>query len=260
MAPFIGIVLVISSYFLAEELSKNAGKYDVNKLEKDVVIILDILTKDKKTVAEFPIDLTKYVFLNTNGKIITAFARQQKTHICTTNDEKLIVGFSGNQVITIYSSEGVALNSLHLNYNQLPNTFDEKKAQSMMKVMEDIRKKSNPDLSEEALKLKIDKLMSIQRKYYELVPYKPYYYDIKIDSDNNVLVFKEGEENSFVHDLQVYSIEGKFLCESKLHLAKGWIHSKSKLLEFYNGYLYGLAQQSKGTSGKMRLIRMNLLD
>ena len=34
IAPFIAIMLVFSSYFLLQKLSENAGKYDVNKLEK----------------------------------------------------------------------------------------------------------------------------------------------------------------------------------------------------------------------------------
>ena len=33
ISPFIAIVLIVSSFFLSKELSRNAGKYDVNKLE-----------------------------------------------------------------------------------------------------------------------------------------------------------------------------------------------------------------------------------
>lgn len=227
------------------------------KRGKDFVLILNVSTGDEKKLGEYTI----YYAVPDSGQIgITGFGRTKRFFICKTKTGKLIAGFSGIPDIKVYDADGQELNSIHLNYKQLSNEFDEKLFRRDAAHIEKIMRKNIPDISEEKIKKNIEEFMSGRRKDFELNPLKPFFYDLWTDSDDNLLVLKVTEGNRFVHKFQVYSLEGEFVCESQLHLTKGWIHPKKELLTFHDGYLYGLVQKSEGTSGKMRLIRMKLLE
>lgn len=89
--------------------------------------------------------------------------------------------------------------------------------------------------------------------------YTPYYYQVMIDSDGNILVFIYTEKKG-LHRFQVYSPEGKYICETTLEPGnlEVRINKRLKTMTFYKGNLYGVFLTKDAPGKPFRLFKMKL--
>jgi len=86
----------------------------------------------------------------------------------------------------------------------------------------------------------------------------PYYYSLKVDSDDNILVFKYVEEKDHVFRVyRVYSKNGHFVSETTLNPGD-YENPKLSLLSFYNDDLYGIFQK-KGEENQIELLKVDIV-
>lgn len=103
-------------------------------------------------------------------------------------------------------------------------------------------------------------LRTYKRSNFKFPEYLPYYEDIKVDSDGNILVFyHKAGLNTKIFKFQVYSSQGDYLCDSSFDL----LDHKTEfgdLSDFYfhKSFLYGLIEMKDAEYYGLRLIRLKL--
>ena len=173
--------------------------------------------------------------------------RAPKVYIDRTLDGNLIVGNSKNPEISIYNSHGKSINKIDLNITPLKVEQD---------VKDDIYKRFKEFIIKHNAQDSLLKVIESPDFYYENMPY---YYAIKVDSDNNVLVFKyTGEKNHTFQVYHVYSDKGKFICETTLEPGNFEIPNL-RLLNFSKDNLYALLKLKGKDSNSIRLTKTNLI-
>jgi hypothetical protein len=161
----------------------------------------------------------------------------------------LVVGFSHQPEIAIYSPEGKEIKKFKLNIQ--PEEISQKVREEFYRGIEEAGKKY--DLPAETVVEKIEKSKSFFPKNM------PYYYGLEADSEGNILVFvfaEDGESLLF----QVYSPAGEFVCETRLEPGdyKVSFKSNSKKAVFHDGFLYALADKQSGSGPSLQLVKFRL--
>ena len=90
-------------------------------------------------------------------------------------------------------------------------------------------------------------------------PVTPLYYQMMVDSEDNLLVFIY-TTNKEQHVFQVYSLEGKYICNTVLNPGDYSLQLNPRLntMAYFNGDLYGLFQLKSNMDAPLRLIRVKL--
>jgi hypothetical protein len=162
-----------------------------------LVCIADFRTKKTNNIAEFKWEKRK--------SDIQAGTYYPSVFIEQLNGGDLLVGYSDNTQINIYSPEGKKTRSFNV-YLKRQKVTSAMKEEVMGMFEESVKK--HPFLRQ-----------SIKRiDESEIFPeYIPFYREIKTDPDDNILVFKhKGFERIKDYEFQVYSKEGKYICDSKI--------------------------------------------
>lgn len=168
-------------------------------------------------------------------------------------DGNIIVGFSNNPEISIFSPEGRKLKSFKLNIT--PIEIGEKEKQEFYESLKkSIQKHQLPETLLEQFKSKTDFFPK----------YAPLYYHLMVDSDGNILVFKypSGKQKSHRrYVFQVYSPQGTYVCETLLDPGKYnlYLNPRRKSLAFFNGALYAIVSLKESDGIPLRLIKVNLV-
>lgn len=220
-----------------------------NRKTKMHIAVVDIQTEKERPVIAFFEDREKeHISFKTKkrGMFECGYPqRAPKVHISRTLDGNLIVGNSKNHEILIYDIEGKLINKINLTYSPLKVGQEEK--DEVYQNFKEIIKKYNAS----------DSLLEVMKSpdfYYQ---YMPYYYGIKVDSDGNILVFKYTEDKNHVFRVyQVYSKEGKFICETTLDPGE-FDNPSLRLLTFSKGNLYALLKL-KDDGSSIRLVKAKL--
>jgi len=220
-----------------------------NRKTKMHIAIVDIQTEKEKPVIDFIKDRKKeHVSLKTDKWGRFAFGSPQrapKIFITSTQKGNLIVGNSKNPGILIYNILGEQINKINLTYSSIA-VEQEEKDKIYQKYKKIIKKYNGPDSLLEAIKS--------PDFYYQTMPY---YYGIKVDTENNILVFKHTKDKNHTFRVyQVYSKEGKFICETTLEPGE-FENPSLRLSSFSNGYLYALLKLKEDKSG-LRLVKAEL--
>ena len=220
-----------------------------NKKIKIHIAIVDIETEKEQPVIAFFKEIKKeHISFKTekSGWLGSSFGKRgSKVILNRSLDGNLIVGNSTDPEILVYDTDGKQLNKIKLTYSSQKVKQEDKDNvyQSFEKM---IKKYNAPDSLLEVIKS--------PDFYYQ---YMPYYYGIKVDSDDNILVFKYTEDKNHVFRVyQVYSKEGKFICETTLEPGE-FDNPNLRLLTFAKGNLYTLLKSKKDGSD-IRLVKAKL--
>jgi hypothetical protein len=214
------------------------------------VAVVDIHTEKERPVIAFIKDQQKeHLFFKTKKSGMVGWSSPQrapKIYINSTLDGNLIVGNSKKPEILIYDIEGKLLNIINLTYSPIEVGQEEKDGayQNLKQTLEKaIKKYGAPDSLLEVIKS--------PDFYYQNMPY---YYGIKVDSENNILVFKHSKDKSHSFRVyQVYSNEGKFVCETTLEPGE-FENPSLRLSAFSKGYLFALLKL-KDDKGGLKLVK-----
>ncbi|MGP8329718.1 MAG: hypothetical protein ACT6FF_05325 [Methanosarcinaceae archaeon] len=215
---------------------------------KNHVAVLDIETEKEIPVTHFMETYKNTTISYKFGKgsmMVSNSFRRFRVYIDKTPAGNLVVGYSENPDIVIYSPQGKEISRFQLNYPPILITQQEKDEYYQ-------RMDANDKLPDSALAV-------IKHPAY-FPKNKPYYYDLKVDSDGNILVFKNvKDENHIFQVYQAYSKEGHFICETTIE-PKLYQNPRTKLLTFHQGALFGLVKLRESHGSKFRLLKVNLLD
>ncbi len=192
----VDIVNVRSFILQCVALKNNKIAYVTHKEAGDfiryLVCIVDFRTKNTKLVADFKWKKRK--------SDIIAGTYYPSVFIEQVNGGDLLVGYSDNTEINIYSPEGEKIRSFNVDLKRQKVTSAMK--EEVMSIFDESVRK-HPFLK-----------YNIKRKDEgEIFPeYIPFYRKIKTDPDGNILVFKhKGFERIKDYEFKVYSKEGKYI-------------------------------------------------
>lgn len=135
--------------------------------------------------------LNKIFKFDSNGNLIKSFGKKGQGPgdfvsprcLSILDDKYLLVGFSDTPDISIYSIDGIKLSSFKIEFER-------------RKVTEDMKKRFIKMLAEEGPNEISNKKNFMKNLKPVIFPkYTPYYSEIKVDSDHNILVYKwKGEK------------------------------------------------------------------
>ncbi len=154
-----------------------------------------------------------------------------KVCISRTKNGNLLVGFSNNQKITIYSPDGKKIFSFNINIKQI-KVSTEMKEEFYKGVESNIEK----------VPMRVRNMVRKQHKKMrsmDIFPkYVPYYKSLIVDCDGNFIVFyNKGYFKAGSWRFQVYSPNGKYICDSKISSEKSEFKITTPLV-FHNDSLY----------------------
>jgi hypothetical protein len=196
------IAYIIHSY-------RGDGPSDRKRIES--VLIRDINTDQETKVAEFTFNMTS--ILVGPGSLGFGDATSGEFLIASSHEGNLIVGNSRFPSFDVFSPEGAKISTLQLNMEQIPVTkrlISEYKEYHINQFSQEspISKDQTQDMVKQLKKASWDHMFG---------EHLPLYREIIVDAEGYLLVFRRtdclGDCPIF---FQVYSPEGKFICETEL--------------------------------------------
>jgi len=200
-----------------------------NEVEYNIIYIKDIKTEQEKNIKIYN---NKKKKLKGQGAISLSIFKKQ-VYIDKIGKDNFLCGFSGITEISEYDKNGKRLSLFKLNYKKIKIGKDEKQA---------IFSYYKSDLK--------GYFLSVMKRMYKndtLFPeYKPYYRSLYIDSEKNILVFKNlkylynsKKKELYIVSFDVFTRDGKHIKEISFepNSREGEILSNEKLW-FKNGYIY----------------------
>ncbi|MGE0090638.1 MAG: hypothetical protein AB7S50_14290 [Bacteroidales bacterium] len=161
----------------------------------------------------------------------------------------LIIGVTNRKTIEEYSPEGKLIKSFELDFSPLPYPYE---------------------LKDEFIKTQEQKVTEGKFSKEDIAPIynenffpknMPYYYNILVDSDGNILVFKFVDED-VDHEFSVYSYNsnGKRIANTNLEVEgyKLGLHYRFEEIVFFNGKIIGLLNSSENINEPMTLVKFNI--
>jgi hypothetical protein len=215
-----------------------------------VIIIKDVKTGREKAVDERNRE-QKHTVLE-GGIRFVPVVESGEVIITQTKDGNLVVGLTTSPELKIYSPEGEFLQAFRLKMDPLPVTRDyiRKYKESIIRNWEE--QKFNKRMVEAVKKSSLDNLFD---------EYVPYYKEILVDSEGNILIFKYTDcFGDCLEIFQVYSPEGQYICD--VTIEKGiydfQIDRRFKNIVFTSQAIYGLFPLKDSEDFEMRLVRVNV--
>lgn len=131
-----------------------------------------------------------------------------KAIIARTSKGNLLVGASNSPEIKIYSEKGQLKKTFNLDFKPLPATTDYINKYRHYKLSRLRSSKSKAHMADILKKASFKNLFG---------DHLPYYYEILVDTEGNILVFKWQDcFEDCNHIFRVYTPEGKYVCETRL--------------------------------------------
>jgi len=188
------------------------------------------------------------------------YARAPKI-IRETPEGNLLVGFSHQNELSLFSPDGAKMRGIQLNITPLQigekvrKEYLDSALRSIPRSLEMIQKQGMAQLEPGSYEAQIRETISNPNFFPKSMPY---YYNFLVDSDGNILVFPYTETNG-IYRFRVYSPDGQYLCDSAIDPGeyKIWSNALSQNLVFHKGALYALVG-TPGQEGASRIIRVSL--
>jgi len=217
-----------------------------------------IIINNMNTGKEIQIDsyklTSRHILLETGGGIGTKFLGELYLH--QTGDGNLLVGVSNSKDVKIYSPEGKLLKTFRLRMQPVPVTDDyfEETINSMLKSLQTSQMPSEiyKRLEKNIKKTVLNDLFG---------EYLPYYRQVLVDSEGNILFFKwldcVGKANEV---FQVYSPEGEFICETILdeNIYAWELEPNFKTITFTDKGIFGIFKLDKEDDDHIRLVKVKV--
>ena len=180
--------------------SSGPGERKVTTSKVSNVFIKNIWTGEEINVASFTQEFMR--------SKLTPVHYYGRAYISKIDSDKLLVSFTGNPEINIYSLNGEKLFSFKLNLERK----EVKKSDIdhlLDKTIENEKTNQGKELMRQFIKMNRDK-MSFPKSF-------PYYYKVAVDSEDNILVFLNNWIDNSEVTFQVYSKDGQYVCTTKMN-------------------------------------------
>lgn len=176
------------------------GEREVDRVKVSSVFIKDIATEKEIKVASFEQEIrrTRLMAVHFYGRV----------YISKIDSDKLLVAFTGNPEINIYSLNGEKLFLFKLDLERK----EVKKSDIdhlLDKTIENERTEQGKELMRQFIKMNRDK-MSFPKFF-------PYYYKAVVDSEDNILVFLNTWIDDTAVTFRVYSKNGRYICQTQVN-------------------------------------------
>jgi hypothetical protein len=174
------------------------------------------------------------------------FARVEPI-IAATSKGDLVAGFSNSPEITIHSPEGRLISRFDVQIQPIAVT-DKHKQEYYDSAAQTFAKLGLPRVALDAL-----------REPWFFPAHLPYYYNLIVDSEDNILVFPYTDDGP-AHRFQVYGLDGRLVCESAINPGDFELNlnPRSTTLAFAGAYLYGILPLKTAPGVPLRLFRVDL--
>ena len=175
--------------------------------------------------------------------------RSPEVPLASTLDHNLIVGYSGNQNLLIFSPNAQKVGEIEMEYPPIELSDSE-----LQRLEEQYIETAKRMIENETTKDSVVIEIQSGNFFYEQLPY---FYGIKSDSDGNILVFRNKEQQD-IHSFrvyQVYSANGDFICETTVTFDP-FKRPDLRQFEFGTDYLYGIFENSD--TGELGFYRGNI--
>lgn len=213
------------------------------------IIVKDVETGEEAVIDEFR---TQRKFIRTGGGGSFMTMGSGEMIITPTRDGNLLVGVTMSDELKIYSPQGELLRSFRLNMKPIQVTRDYIQRYKDF-MIQDMEERGMPQKSIDAFKK---------------IPYEdmfgkhlPYFRDILIDSEGNILVCKTTDCIGDCNEVfQVYLPEGKYVCEVTVDngIYDVKIDRRFKNIVFASDAVYGLFPLKDNDEAGLQLIRVKL--
>lgn len=219
---------------------------------KQCVILKDIVT-EKDIEIESKIDtLSKSSYtIKLDKQMVSISYPYSKTNFILNriNDDQLLVGFTCNDKLKIYSKEGQLISTLNTNIQALtiPDSVKTEFNQKIKSYLAKIAKDADFD------KKTIDEM---------ILPSKmPFFHSIQVDDHNNILVFlyTEGKATHTASIYSCFSNNGQYLGSATFNCDphKLNVNPLSKCIHFGDKEIKAIIRDGEGKKSPFRLVKFN---
>jgi len=220
---------------------------------RNVVTLIDPETGNKQIIKRFD-DIWQNNTLLTisKNKYLYSFSPSFTSVdiiVRTLPNGNFIIGINNRKTIEEYSPDGKLVNSFDLDFSPLPYPSE---------------------LKEEFIKTQEQKVTEGKFSKEDIAPIynenffpknMPYYYNILVDSDGNILVFRFVDED-VDHKFSVYSLNsnGNRIADTNLEIEgyKLGLHYRFEEIVFFKGKIIGLLNSSIKINEPMSLVKFNI--
>ena len=241
--------LIISGYVVTSQ--------EANPI-RDSVSLLNTQTATETVIASF----NKKMFIITlkldggkGGILSTGMQRPGlgELHIAGTPEGKLVVGHSDSPEILFYSSEGRKIGGFTLPI-QRPALNPEQRAQAVQRISQGF------DSLAASKRVSTDEIERAREKLKDYPTALPYYSNLLIDDQGNILVFLTNTDNSANVEFIAFSHSGKPLGTCRFTLPQGVslrVEGR-KQMAIRDGWLYALIHKNVSGKQQVQLARFKL--
>lgn len=217
-----------------------------------VITIIDPETGNKQIIKKFDnIEQDKSLTITKNN-CMYGFSPSFSSNdiiIRPLHNGNILIGINTNKTIEIYTPDGKLFNSFDLDFTPLEYPIEYKK-----KFIEDVEKSVSQG------KFTKEEIAPIYNENF-FPKNMPYYYNILVDSDGNILVFRFVDED-VDHKFSVYSFNsnGNRIADTNLEIEgyKLGLHYRFEEIVFFKGKIIGLLNSSVNINEPMSLVKFNI--
>jgi len=189
--------------------------------------------------------------------------------LASSKSGSLIVAFPDDGHVSIYTPEGNEINSFKLNIDPIiieQTDIDDyyNAGKSNIDRFEERLKKAG-NFSNEEIKDMVSQYKTQIGKLKDKNIYPdhlPYFTNIMVDSDGNILVFeytkkKSKKSNKFI--VYSYELNGKYLSRSSFVSNEYKLRFSPHSFVFHNNYIFNIAEKKEGSGNLMRLVKFRMV-
>lgn len=218
---------------------------------KKIITIKDIQTKKEIIIDSYMnrLDNIEPVKIKHNNRIISLSVPKWIEYdilIERTIDGNLIVGRNNSNEINIYSTQGLLMQTFHINIK--PLKLEQKRIEEHKDKLRTYFKKYGAlDKAEQAI------------ESMQFPEFYPFYYHVSTDGYGNILFFYYSNESSEYY-FSVYDRNGSYINDCKLDNSKYNlnINNRFQSIEFVKNNLYAYIQVKNSESKKIKIIKVIL--
>lgn len=188
--------------------------------------------------------------------------------LATSKSGNLIIANPLNGEVSIYSPDGVKINSFFLNINAHKieqGEIDEyyktgKKNIAKFKGKLEKSGKYNNDEIEEMV-LQYEKQVEKLKDRNQYPDHLPYFTNLMVDSEGNILIFEyteKGKSNKF--RVYSYDLNGKYLNSSSFASDEYKLNLSPNAFVFHNDHIFNVAEKKESTGNLMRLVKFRAVE
>ncbi|MFK5856184.1 MAG: hypothetical protein QM503_08650 [Bacteroidota bacterium] len=190
--------------------------------------------------------------------------------LASSKSGNLIAAFPDDGHVSIYSPEGDEIKSFRLNIDPIKIEQEDiddyyNAGKSNIGRFEERLKKAGNFSNEEIEDMVSQYKMQIGKlKYEDIYPdHLPYFANIMVDSDGNILVFEYTEKKnkkSNIFRVYSYDLSGKYLNRSSFVSDEYKLHFSSHSFIFHDNYIINIAKKKEGSGNLMRLVKFSIVE